>query len=288
MKIYCRLVSFLLIGAATLLLFQMLNAQEADKPIRALVVDRSNNFLWLGLPAPVKKGTVFDIMLMPDSKVIARAVVFECTPDEPYVAKAKFVLEDANAFIPVGAYAEASGKVFLNDRDEIPGYRDVKLGSKYAKRINFSIGAFYPLEESLRKETQNILPVFQLSHGLCKSKTGELNLVLGYCQGSGDFSANELAGSRDFKVTSLTFDAKFSDASEHRKLGFYLLAGAGAFWIQDKRTMMSTEQELNVITFGWRSGIGYQSKSGRLAQLMYTDTARSDFKGLVFSLGARF
>ncbi len=288
MKIYCRLISFLLVTAATLLLFQTLNAQEADKPIRALVVDRSNNFLWLGLPAPVKKGTVFNIMLMPDDKVIARAIVVECTPDEPYVAKAKFVLEDANAFIPVGAYAEASSDTFINDRDEIPGYKDVKLSAKHAKRINFSVGVFYPLEKSLRKESQNILPIFQLSHGLCKTKTGDLSLVLGYCHGDGDFSADELGGSRDFRVASLTFDAKFSESSKLKKAGFYWLLGAGAFWIQDEQTVGTAENELNVITFGWRSGIGYQSRSGRLAQLMYTDTARSDFKGLVFSLGARF
>ncbi|MDH7480965.1 MAG: hypothetical protein QHH26_03180 [Armatimonadota bacterium] len=282
-----HLVCWVLLVLSASLVIPALCAQEEGKLVRGIVVDRSEKLLWLGLPEPVKKGTVFNIMVMPNSKVIAKAIVTECTPDEPYVAKAKFVLEEKGAFVSVGAYAEAVSDAAVKDRDKIDGYQEVELGPKGINPLSFSIGVFYPLESSLRRETATLWPAVQIGYQLCKKENTALSLSIGYFHGDGSFTLDEVEGSRDFRLVPLILDVKFSEASQLRGAP-YFKAGIGAFYVKDERSIGGAEDKLNVVTLGWRLGLGYQSKKGRHVELTYTDAARSDFKGLTFKLGARF
>lgn len=282
-----HLICLALLVLSASLVMPALCAQEEGKPVRGIVVDRSENILWLGLPVQVKKGTVFNIMVMPNSKVIAKAIVTECTPDEPYVAKAKFVFEEKGAFITVGAYAEAVSDAAVNDRDKIDGYQEVELGPKGVNPLSFSIGVFYPLESSLRSETVSLWPAVQIGYQLSKQGNTALGLSIGYFHGDGSFTVNEVEGRRDFRLVPLILDVKFSESAQFKGTP-YFKSGIGAFYVKDERSTGSTEDNLDVVTFGWRLGLGYQSKKGRHVELTYTDATRSDFKGLTFNLGARF
>lgn len=263
-----------------------LRSAAVGDPIRGLVVDRTNKFLWIGLPGEVKKGAVFDIMLVPNSKVIARAVVAECTQDSPYVAKARFVMEDQSAFIPVGAYAELRYDSEIGDRDIIGGYQDIRLGSSNTP-WNFEAGVFYPDERGLRKETSSLWPAFRLSYRLAEGKRSSAEIGLGYYHGEGSFGTEENEGSRRFRVMPLTLDLKVKKARVGCG-GFYGRLGIGAYYIRDKISAGAEEEKSSVTTLGWQVGLGYESRKGRTVEVRYTDVSRSDFKGLSFILGARF
>ena len=262
-------------------------ADEGYQPVRGLVVDRSDGILWLGLPAPAKRGAVFDVMLIPGDKIIARAEVVASTADPPYVAKATFVLEDPDAFVPVGAYVEGAQEVIARDRDEIPGFRSVLLGPRGVNPLSFNVGAFYPTESAFRDETGDLWTAFELAYRLAESKNAITSLSVGYYHREGGFTVGGLDGRRDFRVIPVTIDFKIGTLGGARSGGYFLL-GVGAYDIRDDRTVGTATESFSKTTFGWKAGLGYESKSGRFAQLKYVDVDESDFKGVVFNLGARF
>ncbi len=263
-------------------------AGEVSQPVRGLVVDRSDGVLWLGLPAPAKRGAVFDVMLLPGDKVIARAEVVASTADPPYVAKARFVLEDPRAFIPVGAYVEATEEVIARDRDEIRGFREVRLEPRGVNPLSFNIGAFYPSDGDFRDETGDLWTAFELAYRLAESRNTMTSLSVGYYHREGEFMVGALDGRRDFRVLPVSIDFKVGPVRGHGRCGGYFLVGVGAYDVRDDRTVGAVTESFSKTTFGWKAGLGYESKSGRFAQIKYVDVSESDFKGVVFSLGASF
>ena len=257
----------------------------ADGPVRGLVVDRGEKILWLGLPAPVHKGAVFDVMLLPGSPVIARAEAIDCTPDAPYVARAKFVMEDPHAFIPIGAYIEAAENVPA-DRDQPGSYRSVTLGPEGINPLSFSLGLFFPSDSDIRDETASGWPAAKINYRISGGERSGFSVGLGYLHADGDFEVGSLSGSREFLVVPLTVDAKLQ--SQTKKSGWFARVGAGAYYVRDERRVGVVAEKTSVTTFGWQAGIGYESKGGGFFEVSYTDVAKTDFKGTVFSLGARF
>ena len=255
----------------------------AEEPVRGLVVDRSDGILWLGLPGPVRAGAVFDVKLVPGDEVIARAEVIECTPDAPYVARAKFAMEDPSAFIPVGAYVEAVSEV-IADRDQPPGYKAIQFHPKAPNPLQFQAGLFFPSNGDLGDETSDTWPAFQLSYRAAASDCSETSIGVGYFHGDGDFTIGGIAGKRDFRALPVTVDMKIRGARK----GWFVRLGVGAYLIDDERTLGGVTDSTSVTTFGWQAGFGYESKSGRLAQIHYVDVSKTDFRGVVFTLGARF
>ena len=275
---------FWLIVCTVLLLAPDLFA--SDEPICGLVVDRSDEALWLGLPAAVEQGTVFDVSLIPGGRIIAQARVEECTPDSPYVAKAEFKMLDASAFVPIGAYVETVSEV-VSERDAPDGYRAGKSESGQPNPFDFQAGIFFPTASGLKDETDWGWPFFQVGYRLSDSPRGDVNLGLGYYHQDGSFTIGSDEGSRDFRVLPLTLDVKVR-SSESPGRSWFWRVGIGAYMVDDERTFGGVTDSDSVTTFGWQGGIGYESRSGRFAQLCYVDVSKSDFKGLTFSLGARF
>ena len=280
MKVLSALASRLSI---LMILLLVSGLSVADEPVRGLVVDRSDGILWLGLPGPVQAGAVFDVMLVPGDKVIARAEVIECTPDVPYVAKAKFAMEDPSAFIPVGAYVEAVSEA-IADRDQPLGYKAIQFEPRKPNPLQFQAGLFFPSNGDLGDETSDAWPAFQLSYRVGASERCETGIGVGYYHGDGDFEIGGIAGERDFRVLPVTVDVKIRGARK----GWFLRLGAGAYMIDDERTFGGVTDSTSVTTFGWQAGFGHESKSGRLAQIHYVDVSKTDFRGVVFTLGARF
>ncbi|HUV06060.1 MAG TPA: hypothetical protein VMX94_13305 [Armatimonadota bacterium] len=258
----------------------------AGEPLRGLVVDRTDNILWLGLPGPVQAGAVFDVMLVPGDKVIARAEVIECTPDAPYVARARFAMEDPSAFIPVGAYVEAVSEV-IADRDRPCGYKAVRVGPRKPNPLQLQAGLFFPTKGDLGDETSDTWPAFQLSYRVAASECSETSIGVGYLHGDGDFTIGGIAGRRDFRVFPVTLDVKTRGARSADKRWFVRVS-LGAYLIDDERTLGGVTSSESDTAFGWQVGFGYESRSGRSAQIHYVDVSKTDFRGVVFTLGARF
>ena len=284
MRIAKTVVPWLLASAILLLVSAPVRAEE---PIRGLVVDCGDKVLWLGLPGPVEKGTVFDVRLLPGSKVIARAKVTNCTPDAPYVAKAKFKMLDASAFIPVGAYVETAAED-VADRDVSPGYEPVRLGPEGVNPLSFDAGVFFPADSRIGDETTDTWPAFQVNYRMGKSECCDTSIGIGYYHQDADFRIGSAAGERDFRVFPVTVDAKIRSSRSACKGGWFARLGVGAYLIDDERKVGSVTSTESVTTFGWQAGFGYESSSGRTAQIYYVDVSKTDFGGIVFSLGARF
>ena len=283
MKVLSALASRL---SVLMILLLVSGISVADEPVRGLVVDRSDGILWLGLPGPVRAGAVFDVKLVPGDKVIARAEVIECTPDVPYVARARFAMEDPSAFIPIGAYVEAVSEV-IADRDQPLGYEAIQFEPRKPNPLSFQAGLFFPSNGDLGDETSDVWPAFQLSYRAGASGCCETSIGVGYYHGDGDFEIGGIAGERDFRALPVTVDMKIRGARRADR-GCFLRLGVGAYLIHDERTFGGVTGSDSVTTFGWQAGFGYESKSGRSVQVYYTDVSKTDFKGVVFSLGARF
>ncbi len=256
-------------------------AARADEPMRGLVVDRGSGALWLGLPGPVPIGTGFNVYLAPGGEPMAFATVIDITPDAPYVAKAKMRALRPDAFIPVGAYVEAAATEIPEADKHEGGFQDMSLTRRYDRRLTFRAGALFPTNGDLKDETDNLWPAFQASYRLCDSPERDLQVGLGYFGGSGTFTG----GSRDFRVLPVTLDARFRTSAGS---GLFARAGIGAYYIRDERTLGLVTTSNDMVTFGWQAGFGYTSAGGYSAEICYTDVLRTDFGGVVLSLGTQF
>lgn len=296
--------------------FSVCAVGASDELIRGLVVDRGDDVVWIGLPCPVEKGTVFNVMLVPGDRVIGRAKVVFATPDAPYVAKAKLKLLDRDAFVPIGAYVESTADA-IADRDKPPGYEAPRLEMKGPNPLSFNASLFFPTAHDLKRETDYAWPAFQLSYRLCgrrsystserigtnlaRCKRVEASLGLAYYHGEGSFTVGGISGNRDFRVLPLTLDVKIwlsggdkskSECPKARAAcgcaGWFARLGVGAYKIDDERTFGGVTDIVDMTTFGWQGALGYESRTGRFAQAQYVDVSRTDFRGVLFSLGARF
>ena len=259
---------------------------ELEQPLRGLVVDRGDNALWLGFPAAAQKGMVFNVMLVPGSEVIARAEILEATPDAPYVAKASFTMLDKKAFIPIGAYVEATN-VAVADRDKEPGYKAVTLGPKGPNPLSLQAGVFFPSNDQLKDETDRVWAAFHFDYRICRSEAAEMSIGAGYYGRHGTFIEGINPGTRVIRVIPITIDAKLKSCEESGK-GWFGKVGVGAYIVRDERTVGAVSESVRNTTIGWQAGIGYESGSGRSVQLGYVDARQRDFKGVTFTLGARF
>jgi len=258
----------------------------ADDLVRGLVVDRSDRTLWLGLPRPVQRGAVFNVFLMPGTEPLARATVEEITPDPPYVARASVRLLRSDAFIPVGAYVEVTGDT-LPATDEPGGLKEVDFHEETARRLSFRAGAFFPTDDDLSDETTDVWPTFQVAYRTGRRQGTVLEIGLAYYKSDGTFTEGMDAGSRVFSVLPLTIDARIP-MSRRGSGAWFTRAGVGAYYIRDRRTVGAVTTSESNLTFGWQIGFGYASRRGHSAEIYYTDVAKTDFQGVVFSLGARF
>jgi hypothetical protein len=183
-------------------------ATAGESVVRGMVVDRGEkNVLWIGFAEPVQKGTMFEVKLLPGGSAVANAKLIEDTTEYPYVARAKFKMIDKDAFIPVGAYVQVIDHA-VPDLDEDDGYNAVSLGTK-RKPFSFQLGAFYPLDSGIRKETNSIWPVFQFGYDICRTPKMRATIGIGYMSRSGNFTQNIWNGSRDLRVIPVTLDARF-------------------------------------------------------------------------------
>lgn len=268
------------------LLLSSAGVQAADELVRGLVVDRGDKSLWIGLPVPVQRGTVFNVYLVPGNEPIARATVTEITPDPPYVARASVKLLRSDAFIPVGAYVEVVGDV-LPATDSPGGFRDVDFRPQTAGRLSLSASAFFPTGGDLEDETTGVWPSFHLAYRICEKQAADLQVGVGYFHGDGDFTEGLQAGTREFRVIPLTVEARIP-MSASRTGGWFSRIGVGAYYVRDQRTLGGIDSSENTVTFGWQAGFGYVSARGRSAEFYYTDVSETDFQGFAFSLGTRF
>ena len=259
----------------------------AEEPLRGLVVDKGDNVLWLGFPSAAQKGMVFNVMLLPGADVIARAKVLEATPDAPYVAKAGFKMLDKKAFIPIGAYVETR-HVAVADRDKAPGCEGINFRPKGPNPLSFQAGVFFPSDDQLDEKTDEAWPAFQLDYSLSRSEAGGISLGVGFYRRHGTFVEGIDAGKRDLQVIPVTLDLKFTSEDWCKKGGWYGKVGAGAYIVRDHSTVGTVPEDNRTTTIGWQAAIGHESRSGRTVQLGYVDARQSDFKGITFTLGARF
>lgn len=258
----------------------------ADELVRGLVVDNGSKAIWLGLPVPVEKGTVFNVYLMPGGEPLARVTVLEITPDAPFVAKASVKLLRKDAFIPVGAYVEVTGNA-IPATDKPGGYDAVDLHDETARRLSFRAGVLFPTDRDLRDETADVWPMFQVSYRICSKRNKDVQIGVGYYGDNGSFSEGGLDGTREFRVLPLTFDMRIP-MSYSQTGNWFARAGIGAYFIRDRRTLGTDTTSEDVVTFGWQAGFGYVSSRGHSAELYYTDVSSADLRGAVFSLGTRF
>ena len=274
--------------AALFLVIAILPAMPlaADEPLRGLVVDRGDNVLWLGFPAAAEKGMVFNVSLLPGNAVIARAEVVEATPDAPYVAKASFTMLDKQAFIPIGAYVEASD-VVVADRDKTPGYSAVFPAMKETNPLSLTAGVLFPSDDQLADETDQVWPALQLDYRISSNEAGEMSIGLGYYGRRGTFTVGVDPGKRKIQVIPITIDAKLRSSCQADN-GWFVKVGAGAYIVRDQSTVGTVSEDVNTTTIGWHAGLGHESRSGRSVELGYVDARQRDFKGVTFTLGARF
>lgn len=275
-----------LLSVLAICLFLSTGVSASGELVRGLVVDRSDQELWLGLSSPVTKGTVFNVSLMPGGEIIARATSDDSTPDEPYVARARYRLLVPGAFVPIGAYVESTA-VSLPDMDEPDGYRSVSTESESADRLSLRLGAFFPSDSQIRDETSGMWPTVQIGYRICDRKRLSAEIALSYFGNNGTFADGDTAGRRNLTAVPLTLDIRFPISRSDRS-GWMARAGVGAYSIRDKRTVGDVSTARNVTTFGWQAGFGYVSSRGHSAELYYTDVSSTDFRGAVFSLGTRF
>jgi hypothetical protein len=261
-------------------------ASAANELVRGLVVDRNDKTLWLGLASPVNKDTVFNVSLVPGSEVLARATVINCTPDEPFVAQARFKVLIPEAFVPVGAYVEIAGNA-VPDMDEPDGYESPVPSRESAGRLSFRVAAFFPSDSGLSDETSSAWPTFQIGYQICRREGMSAEIALAYYGQDGEFVEGAVSGRREFRAVPLTFDVRFPISGSKRS-GWVARAGVGAYSIRDERTVGGVQTSRDVTTFGWQAGFGYVSSRGYSAELHYTDVSSTDLQGVGFSLGTRF
>lgn len=285
MKSACPLVLFAFV---VVLLVSIACISMAGEPVRGLVVDRDGDILWLGLPAPAAKGAVFDVKLVPGGKVIARAEIIDSTPDAPYVARARFAMEDPTAYIPIGAFVEATPDVITDRGDLLYNFREVRAEPAEARRLSLHVGGFVPSDDALEDETTSVWPAFELKYLIVRSERSEAAIGAGYYQGDGNFEVAGVGGRREVRVFPLTVEVKVRGAGSKCKGGWFARVGAGAYYVNDKRRLGSLTNSDNSVEFGWQAGVGYESMSGRFAQVYFVDVADTDFRGAVLSLGSRF
>lgn len=266
------------------------SASMCQGVIRGIVVDTTAKILWLGFPVPVTKGSVFDVKLMPGGKAIARAEVIDATPDAPYVAKATFKILDKTAMIPIGAYVEQSA-IEANDRDEAPVLKPREMSHRGANPLGLQVGAFFPMNDRLRDEMDDVWPSLELDYMCHKVSRGEIYVGLGYLGGRGN-SVEKIGGTptavgRTISVYPLTVNGKFPLGEGCHKSWFGRL-GIGAYYVNDKKTIEDVSNLSHKTRVGWQAGLGYESKNGQTAQLSYLDVPDTDVRGITFSLGTRF
>lgn len=269
--------------AVLVLLFSIGSANAAEF-VRGLVVDRTNNTLWIGLPAPVKAGSVFDISLLPGGKVIARAEVIKSTPDAPFVAEATFEMEDPTAAIPLGAFAEASSRA-VTDNIELMGYTPIKTTTTEVNPLSLEAGAFMPTGD-LADETTSLWPALEVKYRVAGEPGADLRICLGFTRGEGNFEVLGLPGRRVTRVTPLTVEGRLPLGG--RDGGWYAKLAAGGYHIREDRTVGEIAEQTRTTKFGWGAGFGYESARGRSFQVSFRSVPSTDFEGWMFTVGTRF
>lgn len=270
------------------------SAVMAEQCIRGLVVDTNRDVLWLGLPAPVRNGTVFDVMLLPTGNVIARAEVIECTGDAPYVARARFAMEDTSVTIPVGAYVECMVDSIGNSGESANKPKRTPSntsnnGNNGVNPLSLHIGSFFPFDNSIRGETSDIWPGAHVTYRIGRLEGCDTKLGVGYFRRTGHFVEAGDEGTRDFRAIPITLDAQMrSPQAQLGAGGWFGRLGVGAYVITDERSVGATTETTSTTALGLQLGFGYESANGRSVQLTYMGSSNTGFNGLSVCLGARF
>lgn len=259
----------------------------SDGPVRGLVVDRGDGMVWIGLAEPVPRDAVFEVRLVPGDTVIARARVLECTQDSPFVAKARLKLVDPKGFIPIGAYAEVTDHL-IPEQDRPNGYKDVKLGPSGINPLSGSVFAFFPTNSALEAQTNSVWPWFEVDYRMCDNDHLSTNLGVAFTKKQGNFTLGGLPANRDFQVLPVIYDVRLWVQPSPPSGRWFGRLGVGAYTVRDRLNVNGAITVNTQVTFGWLAGFGYESHNGQSAQVYYTNTSETGFRGIAAGVGVRF
>ncbi len=281
-----RAGTWLLVLAAVALVcgVQVSAGTQGDRMI-GMVVGRTGSVLHIGIPQPVREGTIFQVKPFDGEPPIAEAKVISCTQERPFMALAKVIRGDTIMSVPTGVHAYADvGSVERQDAPQ-PLMREERDMDR--NRFSLEAGAFYPSEASVRESTTDYWPSYRLTYTLLKNNRFETLLAGEYSKAAGEALVDSISVDRTTEIIPLTVMGRLKPVHSG-KTDFFLGGGLGIYSIRTTDNngtgnIRSSRQEI-----GQELSVGLQSSHGWLVELRYRNIQNTDLKGYLMTIGSRF
>ena len=275
---------FVLISVALVCGAQVSARVQSDKMI-GMVVGRTGSVLHIGVPQPVREGTIFEVKLFEGEPPIAEARVISCTRERPFMALAKVIWGDTLVSVPTGVHAYAD----VDSVEGVDALQLVILQSDDPDRNRFSIqaGAFYPVDAAVRDATSDYWLSYRLSYTFIRAGRFETVLSGEYSKASGQAIVDGYSLDRTIEVIPLTVMGRMKPVTIGKAhlfvgvaLGMYNILTSDSAGIGDIKT--------NTQEFGQELSMGMESSHGWVVELRYRNIQNSDLNGYLFTVGSRF
>ena len=276
---------FFLVAAVALLCGAQVSAGTQGDRMIGMVVGRTGSVLHIGIPQPVKEGTIFQVKPFDGEPPIAEAKVISCTQERPFMALAKVIRGDTIMSVPTGVHAYADvGSVSGPDA---PQPMVKQSDEADTERFSLEAGAFYPSESSVRQATTNYWPSYRVTYSLLKNNRFETLLTGEYSKADGDAVVDSVMVDRTTEIIPVTVMGRLKPmhwGDAHLFFG----GGVGIYSIRTSDnngtgTIKSSRQEV-----GQELSVGVQSSHGWLVELRYRNIENTDLKGYLMTIGSRF
>jgi hypothetical protein len=275
---------FVLIAVALVCGAQVSASVQSDKMI-GMVVGRTGSVLHIGVPQPVREGTIFEVKPFEGEPPIAEARVISCTQERPFMALAKVIRGDTLMSVPTGVHAYAD--VDSVEGPDAPQPVVTRADDPDRNRFSIQAGAFYPVDESVREATADYWQSYRLCYTFIRAGRFETVLSGEYSKASGQAIVDGFSLGRTTEVIPVTVTGRLKPVSMGR-CHLFMGVGFGMYNILTSDSAGIGTIKTNSREFGQELSTGVESSHGWVVELRYRNIQNSDLNGYLFTIGSRF
>lgn len=271
---------------ANMICWMPLGAKADDAKLIGMVVGRTGSVLHIGVPQPVREGTIFEVKPFESEPPIAEARVLSCTQERPFMALAKVVRGDSIMSVPTGVRAYADIGAIEGTEAPLP-QPIMHTDSPDRDRFSLQAGAFYPSSAVIQSMTSDYWQSYRFAFSFIRMGRFETLLSAEYSKGSGTAFAEGGPVNHSMEIMPITVMERFRPfrlGNAHLFFG----AGAGIYNIRTKDTFGADTLTSNQQEFGHEFAVGMESKHGWVIEARYRDIQNTDLKGYLVTIGSRF
>lgn len=276
---------FILVAVALICAIPVCGRADGDKMI-GMVVGRTGSVLHIGVPQPVREGTIFEVKPFESEPPIAEARVVSCTQERPFMVLAKVISGDAIMSVPTGvrAYADVDS---IQASEAAPQPVVIKQENPDRARFALEAGAFYPQEESVRNSTADYWQSYRLTYAFLKMGQIDTLLCAEYSKASGTGVVDGSMMGQTTEIIPVTAMARIKPVRMGNAHLFFG-GGIGIYNIRTTDTDGIDNMTHNQREFGQELCTGLESTHGWVVELRYRNIQNTDLKGYLFTIGSRF